>query len=286
MRLATIRRDGGTRVVRVEDDIAVELESSVTDVGQLLGHPDWRALAAAAGGNRWAVEELDFAPVVPLPGKIICVGLNYRSHILEMGRELPQYPTLFAKYADTLTGPFDDIEAPPEDDQLDWEAELAVVIGATVRRVDETEAAAAIAGFTVANDISMRGYQFRTKEWLQGKMWERSTPLGPVLVTADEWQPAPKIWASVNSESVQGGSTSDLVHDPAALVAYISTITTLRPGDVIVTGTPGGVGHARTPARYLRPGDVVEVGIDGIGVLRNRVVAAPTEVGRQHARSN
>jgi len=272
MRVATIRVGGSTRAVRVAGDQAIEIDA--LDVGTLLQRDDWRNIAAAADGQRHDLAKVDLAPVVPHPGKVLCVGLNYRSHILEMGRELPEFPTLFAKFADTLTGPQDDLEAPSEDRQLDWEAELAVVIGAVVRRADRAGASAAIAGFTVANDISMRGWQFRTKEWLQGKAWERSTPIGPVMVTADEWQPGAMIRSSVNGDLMQEASTGDLVHDPVALVAYISTMTTLRPGDVILTGTPGGVGHARQPSRYLIPGDVVETSIEGIGTLRNHVVEA------------
>lgn len=276
MKLATIRTTGGTRAARLDGDTLVEItDDRVRDVGSLLALEDWWALAEAADGERHAWEGADLAPVVTHPGKVVCVGLNYRAHILEMGRDLPEYPTLFAKFADTLTGPYDDVEAPGEDEQLDWEAELTVVVGATVRRADELEAAAAIAGYTVANDVSMRGYQFRTKEWLQGKMWDRSTPVGPVVVTTDEWSPGPAVRATLNGETMQEASTGDLVHGPAALVAYVSTLVTLRPGDLILTGTPGGVGHARKPPVYLRPGDVVETTVDGIGTLRNAFVPAP-----------
>lgn len=274
MKLATIRTADGTRAVRVDGDTAVEIDAAVaTDVGTLLAHGDWRALAEAAAGAEHAWSDVDLAPVVPNPGKTLCVGLNYRTHILEMGRDLPEYPTLFAKFADTLTGPTDDIAAPPEDEALDWEAELVVVIGDVVRRATPEQAEAAIAGYTVANDVSMRSYQFRTKEWLQGKMWDRSTPVGPVVVTTDEWQPGASIRASVNGEGMQEASTGDLVHGPVDLVAYLSTIVTLRAGDLILTGTPGGVGHARKPPRYLKAGDEVVTSIDGIGELRNRVVA-------------
>ena len=275
MKLATIRKTAGTtQAVRVDGDVAVEI-TTASDVGALLADPNWREIAAAADGERHPWQGLDLATVVPSPSKVVCVGLNYRKHILEMGRELPQYPTLFAKFADTLTGPYDDVTAPAEDEQLDWEAELTVVIGETTRHASAEQARNAIAGYTVANDISMRGYQFRTKEWLQGKMWDRSTPVGPLLVTADEWVPGATIRAEVNGEKMQEASTGDLVHDPVELVAYISTMITLRPGDLILTGTPGGVGHARQPARYLVPGDVVGTSIDGIGELRNRVISAP-----------
>ena len=274
MKLATIVTAAGTRAVRVDDTTATEISPDIADVGALLGRDNWVALAAAADGPHHAWDNAEVASLVPAPGKIVCVGLNYSKHILEMGRDLPDYPTLFAKFPDTLTGPYDDIVAPEEDLQLDWEAELTVVVGQVVRHADETAASAAIAGYTVANDVSMRGYQFRTKEWLQGKMWDRSTPVGPVLVTADEWSPGSSISTVVNGQSMQHASTGDLVHDPVTLVAYLSTMITLRPGDLILTGTPGGVAHARKPPPYLRAGDVVETSIDGIGTLRNTIVAS------------
>jgi acylpyruvate hydrolase len=270
VKLATQRTPGGTRAVRVEDDGLVDL--GLPDVGALLARTDWPQRAAADGESQPA-DAAQFAPVVPRPGKILCVGLNYRTHILEMGRELPEYPTLFAKFAETLIGATDPIALAPESDAIDWEAELAVVIGRPVRRADEQQAAAAIAGFTVLNDVSMRDWQFRTKEWLQGKTFEATTPLGPVLVTPDELpggvRPALTMTATLNGETVQKADTSDLVHDPVHLVRYASTILTLQPGDVIATGTPGGVGHARTPPRYLADGDVLTTEISGIGRLEN-----------------
>lgn len=272
MRLATVRTPSGTRAARVDgDDLVVIDDPGIGDVGDLLARPGWRDVATAAAGPRQAFSTADLATLIGQPGKIVCVGLNYRTHILEMGRDLPEFPTLFAKFSDTLTGPYDDIEAPEEDLQLDWEAELTVVVGKVVRHADEATARDAIAGYTVANDISMRGYQFRTKEWLQGKVWDSSTPVGPVLVTADEWAPGPTVSTTLNGETMQQASTGDLVHDPVTLVSYLSTIVTMRPGDLVLTGTPGGVGHARKPPRYLRPGDVVETSIEGIGTLRNTI---------------
>jgi acylpyruvate hydrolase len=264
VKLATVRLpDGGTRAVEVT--AAGHVDLGAPDVGALLASSAWER------GDLLPCTEL--APVVPRPGKIICVGLNYRNHILEMGRELPEHPTLFAKFADALIGPRDDIALAPESTAVDWEAELAVVIGRTARRASEDEAAAAIAGFTVLNDVTMRDWQYRTKEWLQGKTFEATTPIGPVLVTPDELpggvRPRLVMTCSVNGEVMQKTDTADLVFDPVALVRYISTITTLRPGDVIATGTPGGVGHARTPARYLADGDVLVTEIDGIGRLEN-----------------
>src|SRR5690606_12110296 len=209
------------------------------------------------------------------------VGLNYRTHILEMGRELPEHPTLFAKFPEALVGPHDEIALDPQSQAVDWEAELAVVVGAPVRRATEAEAEAAIAGFAVLNDVTMRDWQYRTLQWLQGKTFEATTPFGPQLVTPDELpggvRPALALTCAVDGETVQSANTSDLVFDPVALVGYVSRILTLGPGDVIATGPPGGVGHARTPARYLPDGAVLTTAIDGLGEQRNAaraVVAA------------
>lgn len=273
MKLATIRTPHGTRAVRVTEQGHVDL--GFTDAGTLLAQEDWRSIAARESGTVHPADGSVFAPVIPRPGKVICVGLNYRNHIREMGRDLPEHPTLFAKFADALIGAHDDIALAPESEAVDWEAELAVVIGGTVRRADAREAAAAIAGFTVMNDVTMRDWQFRTKEWLQGKTFEGTTPLGPVLVTPDELDggvaPALALTCSVDGTVVQEADTSDLVFGPVDLVQYISTIMTLRPGDVIATGTPGGVGHARKPARYLAAGNTLVTAIDGIGRLENQV---------------
>jgi acylpyruvate hydrolase len=182
-----------------------------------------------------------------------------------MGRELPQYPTLFAKFPEVLIGPYDDLVLPEESDAVDWEAELAVVVGASVRRADETTARQAIAGYTILNDVSMRDWQFRTNEWLQGKIFEATAPFGPHLVSPDEVPANAAISTSVDGEVMQSSTIGDLLFGPAELVAYISTIITLHPGDVIATGTTGGVGHARKPQRYLQPGQTLVTSIEGIG---------------------
>lgn len=267
MKLATIRVDGGHAAVRVDGDTAVE--TGAPDVGRLLADPGWSARAAQASGRAHAASTVDYAPVVPNPGKIVCVGLNYRTHILEMGRELPEYPTLFAKFTDALIGAHDDIALPAVSDKIDWEAELAVVIGAPVRHADREHAAAAIAGYSILNDVTARDYQNRTLQWLQGKTFEATTPFGPVLVTPDELPGGLDLACEIDGETVQSSNTADLVFDPADLVSYISWITTLRPGDVIATGTPGGVGHARKPPRYLTDGTVLTTRISGIGALVN-----------------
>jgi acylpyruvate hydrolase len=264
-----------TEAVRVDDDGQCT-GLGFADVGELLAQDGWldtAATAAPATGTRHPLDEADLAPVVPRPGKVICVGLNYRNHILEMGRELPEHPTLFAKYADALTGPRDAIELAEESQQTDWEAELALVVGETVRRADEARARRAIAGFTVLNDVTMRDWQYRTKQWLQGKTFEGTTPIGPCLVTPDELPggtaPALTMTCSVDDEPMQKADTSELVFSPVELVRYVSTVTTLRPGDVIATGTPGGVGHARKPPRYLAEGSRLVTEISGIGKLEN-----------------
>jgi acylpyruvate hydrolase len=271
VKLGTLRSDTGLRTVRVDADTYVDLGAG--DLGAFLAEPGWRE-RGAGDGLRLPADPTRLAPAIPRPGKIFCVGLNYRSHIIEMGRDLPEFPTLFAKFPEALIGPYDPLVLPPESATVDWEAELAVVIGRTVRRADPAAATAAIAGYTVLNDVTARDWQFRTKEWLQGKTFEQTTPLGPYLVTPDEVADDAAIWCSIDGETVQHGQISDLVFGPAELVRYISTILTLQPGDVIATGTTGGVGHARKPPRYLQAGQTMITGVDGVGECLTRVQAA------------
>jgi acylpyruvate hydrolase len=269
VRLATIRRGGGTAAVRVEDDHAVEI-AGAADLGELLALPGWRDVAGSASGASHDLGGLDYEVLVPRPDKIVCVGLNYRNHILEMGRELPEYPTLFAKYRSALIGAHDDIALPGTTQQLDWEAELAIVIGSSARHVSAADAPRAIAGYSVLNDVTARDWQSRTLQWLQGKTFEGSTPLGPWMVTSDEADGmSGEISCAVNGENMQRSDISDLVFGPAALVSYVSSIVTLLPGDVIASGTPGGVGSARRPPVFLADGDVVTTRIEGIGECRN-----------------
>jgi acylpyruvate hydrolase len=278
MKLATIRTPQGTRAVKLDGGQFVDL--GFADVGVLLADSEWRAKAAAVGASTrsaavYAVDGADFAPLVPNPSKVVCVGHNYSNHIKEMGRELPAYPTLFPKFADTLIGANDDILKPAETDALDWEVELVVVIGQKVRRADDAAAEAAIAGFTVMNDTSVRDWQFRSIEWTQGKIWDSSTPVGPYLVTPDEAggvRPALHVKTVVNGQVMQSDNTDTLLFDPVFLVKYVSTIITLRPGDLIATGTPAGVGHARDPKIYLVGGETVTTEITGLGACTNRIV--------------
>jgi acylpyruvate hydrolase len=276
MRLATIRTGGSTTAVRLDGDEAVELDAA--DVGAVLHWDGWRDRAASSAGPRLPAAGLDYAPLVTRPDKIICVGLNYRNHILETGRELPPFPTLFAKYRSALIGAHDDLFLPAASANIDWEAELAVIVGATVRHASSDEAEAAIAGYSVINDVTLRDWQYRTLQWLQGKTFEGTSPLGPALVTTDDPAAAGgafDVRCVVDGEEMQHASTSDLLFGPVELVAYISTIVTLEPGDVIATGTPAGVGHARKPPRYLTDGAVLVTQIGGIGECRNQCRADP-----------
>ncbi|POM23175.1 Ureidoglycolate lyase [Actinomadura rubteroloni] len=276
MKLATIRTRGTTAAVRVDGDAAVE--TGDLDVGALLARPDWREHAATADGARHPLGDLDFAPVVPRPQKIFCVGLNYRSHITEMGRDIPQYPTVFAKFPAVLIGANDTLVLPAASQAVDWEGELAVVIGSRVRNVEAEDAAGFIAGYAVLNDVTARDWQHRTREWLQGKVFEATTPFGPYLVTSDETDGSDlRLVTEVDGETVQQAVTGDLVFDAAALVAYLSTIITLEPGDVIATGTPGGVGNARKPPRFLEDGSVLTTRIEGLGEARNHCVREKTD---------
>jgi acylpyruvate hydrolase len=272
MRFATIRTAAGTTAARLDGDALIPLDAA--DVGELLATGDPSAVPAA-GGPTVPVADADFAQLVTSPSKIICVGLNYRTHIQETGRELPQYPTLFAKFTETLMGPNDDLAIPAVSERVDWEAELGVLIGKPVYRAGTTEAAAAIAGYTVCNDVSMRDFQRRTLQWLAGKMFQRSTPVGPYLVTPDEVGDAAdlEIGCSVDGETKQLARTSDLLFKPADIVAYVSQAITLRPGDLLLTGTTGGVGDARKPPEYLKPGQVMRTWIENVGELINHTVA-------------
>jgi acylpyruvate hydrolase len=274
VRLTTIRTADGTRAARVDGDRLVELPAS--DVGAVLaGGPTALRDAGDARGPERDASAADYAPVVPDPSKIICLGLNYERHIREMGHDPPDAPTLFAKYSAALLGPRDPIVLPAVSEQVDWEAELAFVIGTPVRHADERAARAAIAGYTICNDVSMRDWQHRTPQWLQGKTFESSTPVGPMLVTPDEVDDARdlRLRCEVDGELRQDARTSDLVLDPVAIVQYVSRILTLSPGDLISTGTPGGVGAGMDPPVFLRPGQVVRTVIDGIGELVNECVA-------------
>jgi acylpyruvate hydrolase len=194
------------------------------------------------------------------------------THIKEMGRDAPQYPTLFAKYDGALIGAFDPVALPSVSDRVDWEAELGFVVGRAARHVPAAQALDYVAGYTVVNDVTVRDYQRRTREFLSGKTFEATTPVGPVLVTADEFggaEPDLEIRCEVDGEVMQRSRTSDLLFGIADILSYVSDIITLLPGDLICTGTPGGVGDGRDPKVYLREGQILRTVIEGIGETSN-----------------
>jgi acylpyruvate hydrolase len=221
------------------------------------------------------LDRVRLLPVVPRPSKVFCVGLNYHSHVTETKRDLPTYPVLFGKFAASLLGPYDDIVLPPESTQVDYEGELVVVIGRAGRRIAEADAINHVLGYTVANDVTMRDYQYRTHQWMQGKAWDASTPIGPHLVPPEDVDiDNAGIRTVLNGEKVQESDVSKLIFSVPKLIATISTFTTLTPGDLILTGTPSGVGYRRDPQVFLRDGDEITVEVDGVGAIRNRVRAA------------
>lgn len=270
MKYTTVRVEGATRAARVRDD-ALELYA-LPDVDALL--------AALAAGEEPTVTgdlplaEADLAPVLTRPGKIICVGANYLQHLQEMGVEPPAFPTFFAKYAESLIGPADDIVMPRGSAAVDWEAEITAVIGTPARAVSPGEALNHVAGYTVSNDVTARDYQFRSMQWLQGKTFEKTNPFGPLLVTGDEIDHGRDlaITCEINGRTVQDGRTSDMIFSTAEVISYLSHIVPLQVGDVIMTGTPSGVGQGRKPPEFLAAGDVLTTSVEGIGTLTNRCV--------------
>ncbi|MEV4312419.1 fumarylacetoacetate hydrolase family protein [Actinocrispum sp. NPDC049592] len=269
---------GQNRVGRVDGEWLIPL-SWLTELGR---DTTIEALAAAQEipGDAVRVSDVHLRPVIPQPDKIVCVGLNYHAHVGETGRELPTYPVLFTKFASSLIGPSDDILLPPESTQVDYEAELAVVIGRTGRRIPYEKAYDHVLGYTVANDITMRDYQYKTHQWLAGKAWDHSTPLGPYLVLPNEVDlSAAEVRTVLGEEVLQSSDTSHLIFDIPTLIAAVSEFTTLLPGDVILTGTPGGVGFRREPQLFLRDGDEITVEVAGVGRLTNRVRAETVTAG-------
>ena len=221
-------------------------------------------------------DDVRLGPCIARPSKIICIGLNYRSHVLETGAAIPTEPVVFFKATTSLSGPDDDVVIPPGSRSTDWEVELAVVIGRRATYVPEERALEYVAGYALHNDYSEREWQLeRGGQWVKGKSFDTFAPIGPFLATRSEI-PDPhtlRLWLRVNGEQLQEACTSDLIFGVPTLVSYLSRFMTLLPGDVISTGTPQGVGLGFTPPRYLKAGDVVELGIDHLGTQRQRAVA-------------
>ena len=288
MRLVSFGPRGSERAgILVDDGRAMvpvaRLDPALPDNVRLLiagGHLP-RLAALSPGGPRLPVSGLRLGPPVTDPGKIICIGLNYRGHATEQNKPWPERPLLFAKAASALAGPADDIVLPAEDCGPDFEVELIAVIGRGGRRIAEAQALDHVAGWMVGNDVSARHWQKADGQWFRAKSCDTFFPCGPALVTADEVADhrSLRLTTTISGEVLQDSLASDLIHGVAALIAYISRDLTLEPGDLISTGTPAGVGCYRTPQRFLTPGDVVECAITGLsatsalGVLRNRVSA-------------
>ena len=281
MKLATFRRGGSVALGLVDGDAIFDLRGAdvalPTDMGQLLaiGPERLARLEGMVGeaSERLPLDEVKLEPPVR-PGVFLAVALNYADHVGETGAERPEFPLIFNKQVSCVAGPGQPILLPPESGQVDYEGELAIVIGQRCRRVSVQEAQQVIGGYTIANDVSVRDWQRRGRTMTMGKSWDTHGPLGPYIITADEL-PDPhdlelRTW--VNSELRQAATTAQMLFNCYELVAYISTVMTLCPGDVIATGTPSGVGAAMVPPRYLVHGDVVRVTIDGIGDLVNPVV--------------
>ena len=219
------------------------------------------------------VEEVTLMPPIARPGKIICIGLNYRSHAQEARLDPPETPTFFAKYANSLAAPGARVALPANSTKVDFEAEVAFVVGSRCKDVPEEEAMRHVAGYTLLNDLSARDLQFSTPQWMPGKVFDGSAPCGPALVTPDEAGPhdAIEIELTLNGEVMQSGSTADLVHSVPALLAHLSTLMTLDPGDIVSTGTPAGVGGARDPSVWLKPGDEIVIESPQLGTLATTI---------------
>lgn len=273
-RYAHFAGDDGPRLAEVRDGRLIPFRDVKT-----LGPgttPDVLASAARDEQAAVAADDVRLLPASPNPRKIFCVGLNYLAHVDETKRELPTYPVLFPKFASNLTGPVDDIVLPEESLEPDYEGEMAVVIGRPGRRIREEDAFEHVLGYSVSNDISMRDYQYTSHQWLQGKAWDRSTPLGPHVVTPDEVDLAgTRIRTTLNGKTMQESDLSRLIFPIPRLIATISEFTLLEPGDVILTGTPSGIGNKRDPKVILREGDFITVEVDGVGRIENRVVTEP-----------
>ncbi|HEX4520684.1 MAG TPA: fumarylacetoacetate hydrolase family protein [Gaiellaceae bacterium] len=274
MRLVTLAGPAGATVAAVREGDAFH---ALLDAG---GVPYADLGAALAGGFDGASPEAlgdGYHVVRPVlsPAAIVCVGINYGAHIQEMGRETPTSPTLFLKLPQALLDPGDDVAMPPESGKVDYEGELVAVVGRGGRRIPRDEALDHVAGVTLMNDVTMRDFQYRSIQWFAGKSWRASTPVGPEVVTLDELDglEARELTTTVNGELRQKAAIGDLVFDIPSLVADISQVIELAPGDLIATGTPGGVGHGMDPPGYLSAGDVVEVSVDGVGTLRTTFVS-------------
>jgi len=269
MRLVSFDSGEGVRAGRLEDGLITPLGDG--GVGALLRRGP---LSTDPTGDALPFDRVALLPPVPDPSKIVCIGLNYHAHAAEQGAEAPETPTIFAKFANALVPAGGEVVLPRYSRRVDYEAEVAFVIADRCKDVPESEALAHVAGYTLLNDLSARDYQFKTPQWMPGKIFDGAAPCGPVLVTPDEAgaHDAIEIALTLNGEEMQRGSTADLVHSIPALVAYLSQLMTLEPGDIVSTGTPAGVGSLRDPKVWLKAGDEVVVDSPQLGTLATRLI--------------
>lgn len=288
MRLATVLTDAGPRL-----GVRSTAGTGYVDVGKATGERRYasldevladgeralEAIRAVAGREGSPVDEQQLGPAVPSPRRILCLGLNYADHALEGGRKPPEWPEVFVRGAGSVAAPYGPLVRPALSDRFDYEGELGVVIGAGGRMIPAARALEAVAGYVVVNDGSAREWQSAASQWTAGKNFDGTLPIGPEVVTADELDPSDlQLTTTLNGEVMQSARTSQMIFDVARTIEYLSSFTTLEPGDVIATGTPAGVGFARTPPIWLQGGDVVAVTIEGIGTIRNTVVEEPLDV--------
>jgi 2-keto-4-pentenoate hydratase/2-oxohepta-3-ene-1,7-dioic acid hydratase in catechol pathway len=281
MRLATVTTSEGLRLHVRGDD-------GYVDVGQATGDPRLADIMAVLDGGSAALDsirqvsaqqgrelrEAEFGPAVPAPGRILCLGVNYVEHALEGGRAPTKWPELFVRGADSLAAPYGDLVKPNLSTRFDYEGELGLVIGRGGRYIPAEEALSAIAGFVVLMDGTAREWQRAATQWTPGKNFDGTMPIGPELVTTDEIDVSDvQLTTRLNGEVMQSARTSQMIFDIPQTIEFLSSFTTLRPGDVIATGTPGGVGFARQPPVWLQPGDTIEITVEGVGRIANRVVA-------------
>ncbi|KWH62955.1 MULTISPECIES: fumarylacetoacetate hydrolase family protein [Burkholderia cepacia complex] len=278
MRFTTYLRDGQPRLAVIDGDNAIDLAADLR--AELIAGTDLQAAGSAAiasNAARIPVSSLRLAPLVPEPGKIICLGLNYFDHAKEAGREKPEYPWFFFRGKSSLLAHGDPGILPTVSTKLDYEAELALVIGKKVpRHVTQEQALRYVFGYTCFNDMSVRDYQKRTPQWTIGKNFDGTGGFGPTLLTADELEPGAtglRIQSRLNGQVMQDANTDDMIWSVAETLSLLSDCLTLEPGDVIVMGTPAGVGQSRTPPVWMKAGDIIEVEIQKIGTLRNPIVA-------------
>ena len=281
MKLVSFRAKGAAHYGVVSGngivDLSPRLGSRYADIKALIAANALAEAEKAAKGASadFKLDEIQFEPVIANPGKILCVGLNYEEHRVETGRPKVENPTIFVRFSDTQIGHLQPIVKPKLSDKVDYECELAVIIGKGGRYIAEADAYSHVVGYSCYNDVSIRDYQNHTSQWTPGKNFPASGPFGPWMVTSDEMGALPdkRIQTRLNGQVLQSAKFDQMIFPVPRIIEYCSRFTTLNPGDVIVSGTPGGVGMRRDPPVWMKAGDTVEVEIDGIGILKNPLVA-------------